>query len=70
MQSYFINNVSRLVLAILFMSDCMRNSWPGHVTRMDEIRNVYTTLDEERERKTPLPRPRRVWEYITKTDVQ
>ena len=44
--------------------------WVGHVARMGEGRGVYRVLVGESERKRPLGRPRRRWEYNIKVDLQ
>ena len=44
--------------------------WAGNVVRMREKRGVYRVLVGKPERKRPLGRPRRRWEYNIKTDIQ
>jgi hypothetical protein len=40
-----------------------RTRWAGHVACMGEMRNAYNILVGKPERKIPLRRPRRRWEY-------
>jgi hypothetical protein len=40
-----------------------RMRWAGHVARMEERRGVYRVLVGKPEVKSPLGRPRRIWEY-------
>jgi len=42
----------------------------GHVERMGEKRGVYRVLVGKPEGKRPLGRPRRIWEYNIKMDLQ
>jgi hypothetical protein len=39
-----------------------RMSWPGHVARMGEKRNVYGIMLGKPKGKRPLGRPRHMWE--------
>jgi hypothetical protein len=36
--------------------------WPGHVTRIGNIRNILKTLIEKNQFQTPLGRHKRKWE--------
>jgi hypothetical protein len=47
-----------------------RMRWAGHVTRMEEGRNVYRVLVEKPEGKRPLGRPRRRWEDGIRMDLR
>jgi hypothetical protein len=47
-----------------------RMRWAGHVARMGEGRNVYRVLVGKPERKRPLGRPRRRWEFGIKMDLK
>ena len=44
--------------------------WAGHVACMGEDRGVHRVLVGKPERKRPLGRPRRRWEYNIKMDLQ
>ena len=44
--------------------------WAGHVARMGERRGVYKVLVGKHEGKRPLGRPRCIWEYNIKMDLQ
>jgi len=44
--------------------------WAGNVARMWERRGVYRVLVGKPERKSPLGRPNRRWEYNIKMDIQ
>jgi len=44
--------------------------WAGHVARMGERRGGYRVLVGKHERKRPLGRPRRRWEYNIKMNLQ
>jgi hypothetical protein len=46
-----------------------RMRWAGHVARMGEGRNVYRVMVGKPEGKTPLERPRRIWEDGIKMDL-
>jgi hypothetical protein len=46
-----------------------RMRWAGHVTRMEEKRNVYRLLVGKPEEKRPLGRPRRRWIDNIKMDI-
>jgi len=44
--------------------------WAGHVARMGEERWVYRVLVGKPEEWRPLGRPRRIWVYNMKMDLQ
>jgi hypothetical protein len=44
--------------------------WAGHVARMGEEKKVYKVLAGKPERKRPLGRPRRRWEYGIRIDLR
>jgi hypothetical protein len=46
-----------------------RMRWAGHVTRMEEKRNVYRLLVGKPQGKRPLGRPRRRWIDNIKMDL-
>jgi hypothetical protein len=56
--------------SIIRMIKSRRIRWAGHVARAEEKRNACRTLVREPERKRPLGRPRRRWEYNIKIDVR
>jgi hypothetical protein len=47
-----------------------RLRWAGHVARMGERRGAYRALVGKPERRKPLGRPRRRWEYNIKMDLR
>jgi hypothetical protein len=47
-----------------------RMSWAGHVGSMGKRRSSYRFLVEKPEGKTPLGRPRLIWEGNMKMDLQ
>ena len=44
--------------------------WAGHVARMEDGRGVHRVLVGKPERKRPMGRPRRRWEYNIKMDLE
>jgi hypothetical protein len=42
----------------------------GHMARIGDSRDISRFLIRKPEGKTPLERPRRSWEYNTKTDLE
>jgi hypothetical protein len=59
---YSLPNIVRVVKS-------RRMRWAGHVARMGEERRVHRVLVGKPERKRPLGRPRRRWEYNIKMDL-
>jgi hypothetical protein len=47
-----------------------RMNWAGHVTRMEQEKNVYRVLMGKPEGKIPLERPRRRWEDGIRMDLR
>jgi hypothetical protein len=47
-----------------------RMRWAGHVTRMEEEKNVYRVLMGKPEGKRPLERPKRRWEDGIRLDLR
>jgi hypothetical protein len=47
-----------------------RIRWGGHVARMGENRNAYSTMVGKAERMRPLGRPRCRWVDIIKMDLE
>jgi hypothetical protein len=48
----------------------MRMRWAGHVARMGEQRKVYRVLVGKPQGKSPLGRPRRIWEDGIRMDLR
>ena len=47
----------------------INNRWAGHVARMGEGRGLYRVLVWRPEGKSPMGRPRRIWEDNIKMDL-
>jgi hypothetical protein len=47
-----------------------RLRWAGYIARMGDRRGAYRVLVGKPERRRPLGRPRRRWEYNIKTDLR
>jgi hypothetical protein len=47
-----------------------RPRWAEYIARMEEKRDAYRTLVGKPERRRPLGRPRRGWEYNIKIDLK
>jgi hypothetical protein len=60
---YFLHNILRV-------EKSRRMRWAGHVARIVEDRGVHRVLVGKPERKRPLGRPRRRWEYNIKVDLR
>jgi len=50
--------------------DKIKERWEGHVARMEEMRNAYSTLVVKPERKRPRGRPRHRWEDNSRMDLR
>ena len=57
-------------ISIVRVIKSRRMRWAGHVARMGEGRGVYRVLVGKPERKRPLGRPRRRWDYNIRMDLQ
>jgi hypothetical protein len=56
--------------SIIRMIKSRRMRWAAHVALMEAKRNAYRILVGKPERKGPLSRPKRRWEYNIKTDLR
>ena len=62
-------NVMVLVLKIVRVIKCRRLRWAGHVARMEEGRSVFKILTGTPAGKSPLIKPRRIWEDNIRMDL-
>jgi hypothetical protein len=60
---YSLPNIVRVVKS-------RRMRWAGHVARIGEGRGLHRVLVGKPEEKSPLGRPRRIWEGNIKMDLQ
>ena len=60
---YFSPNIIRVIKS-------RKMKWAGHAARVGEMRVAYRGLEGNPEGKTPLGRPRRLWEDNIKMDLQ
>ena len=58
------------LLNIVGVVKSRRMRWAGHVARMGKGRGVYRVLVGKPEGKSPLGRPRRIWEDNIKMELQ
>ena len=56
--------------SIVRLMKSRRMRWAGHVVRMEEGRDVHKVLVGKPEEKIPLGRPRHIWEYNIKMDLE
>ena len=63
-------NVLYSSLNILRVIKSIKMRWTGHVVRMREGRGVYRVLVGKPGGKRPLGRPRLIWEYNIKMDLE